>query len=76
MRFWGASLDKEVAERYGKRFIFELHGPFPAIPAWVHSEIKPEERELILGGRYKIINDDAGSKCRRISLTFQNCILP
>ena len=76
MPLWGASLDKEVAEGYGTRFIFELHGPFPAIPAWTHSEIKPEERELILGGRYKIINDDEGSECRRISLKFQNCILP
>ena len=76
MRFWGASLDKGVAERFGKRFIFELHGPFPAIPVWVHSEIKPEERELILGDRYKIIDVDAGPECTRISLTFLNCILP
>ena len=64
MPLWGASLDKEVAECYGTRFIFELHGPFPAIPAWTHSGIKHEELELILGGRYKIINDDKGSECQ------------
>ena len=76
MPLWGASLHKKVADGYGTRFIFELHGPLPAIPAWKNSGIKHEERELILGGRYSIINDDKGSECRRISLRFLECILP
>lgn len=75
MPLWGASLDKEVAERYGTRFIFELLGPFPAIPAWVVTGIKPEERELILGGRYSINKKvHEGPMCTRVSLTFMDFI--
>jgi hypothetical protein len=75
MPLWGASLDKGVAEGFGSRFIFEPLGSFPAIPAWAHSGIKPEERELILGGRYSIIDEvdaDAGPECTRIRLKFRD----
>jgi hypothetical protein len=75
MPLWGASLDKGVAEGFGSRFIFELLGSFPAIPVWATSGIKPEERELIVGGRYKIIKvADAGPECTRIRLRFLDCI--
>jgi hypothetical protein len=75
MPLWGASLAKGVAERFGSRFIFELLGPFPAIPAWATSGIKSEECELILGGRYSIIDVvDAGLESTRILLRFLDCI--
>jgi len=77
MPLWGASLDKAIAEGFGSRFIFELRGTFPAIPAWAHSEIKREEYELIVGGRYSIdevIDTRPGST--RVLLRFENCIAP
>ena len=55
MPLWGASFDPEVARKYGGRFMFIMHGPFPAIPAWLHSGIVAEELELICGGRYEIL---------------------
>lgn len=55
MPLWGASFDPAIARHYGDRFTFVLHGPFPAVPAWVHSGIVAEELELICGGRYEII---------------------
>lgn len=54
MPLWGASLDRTVAEGFGSRFVFELEGPFPAVPAWLYSGIKPEEQELVCGGRYVV----------------------
>lgn len=75
MPLWGASLDKEVAEGFGSRFIFELLGPFPAIPAWAHSGIKAEEHELIVGGRYSITDRvEEGPKCTRVLLRFTEVI--
>ncbi len=55
MPLWGASFDPDIARHYGDRFTFIMHGPFPAIPAWLHSGIVAEELELICGGRYEII---------------------
>lgn len=55
MPLWGASFDPDIARHYGDRFTFIVHGPFPAIPAWIHSGIVAEELELICGGRYEII---------------------
>lgn len=57
MPLWGASFDPEVARHYGDRFTFVLQGPFPAVPAWVHSGIVAEELELICGGRYEIVDE-------------------
>jgi hypothetical protein len=54
MPLWGTSVDREVAESFGTRFIFELVGEFPAIPAWEYTGLKKDERELIVGGRYTI----------------------
>lgn len=56
MPLWGASFDAAVARHYGDRFTFILHGPFPAIPVWIHSGIVAEEQELICGGRYEILD--------------------
>ncbi len=56
MPLWGVSLDPAVAQRFGtsdSRWIFQIEGPFPAVAAWSASGIKPEERELICGGRYR-----------------------
>lgn len=55
MPLWGASFDPAVAQSYGDRFVFIVHGSFPAIPAWLHSGIVAEELELICGGRYEIV---------------------
>lgn len=56
MPLWGLSLDRKVAESYGTRFLFQLTGPFPAVPVWVHSGIKAHERELVAGGRYEVLS--------------------
>lgn len=55
MPLWGVSMDQHVAREYGNRFLFELTGAFPAIAAWQASGIKPNERELITGGRYEVM---------------------
>ena len=56
MPLWGVSLDYDVAWKYGTgkshrfpRFIFAIAGAFPAVAAWVHSGLLPEEQELICG---------------------------
>jgi hypothetical protein len=69
MPLWGVSLDFALAWKYGTgtshrfpRFIFEIVGPFPAIPAWVHSGYLPEEQELICGGEYKVVDTVVGEQ--------------
>ena len=52
MPLWGVSLSQTVAGGYGARFVFQLDGPFPAVPASQHSGIKQDEQELITGGHY------------------------
>jgi hypothetical protein len=65
MPLWGVSLDRSVAEGYGTRFLFELVGEFPAIPAWQASGIKDDEQELVTGGRYRVLSmEDVGSSTR------------
>lgn len=54
MPLWGLSLDPDVALSFGTRFLFEMLGPFPAVPAWIASGIKSDERELVAGGRYSV----------------------
>jgi hypothetical protein len=50
----GLSLDRAITEQYGGRFLFEVIGPFPAVPAWLESGAVPEESELITGGIYTV----------------------
>lgn len=56
MPLWGVSLSPAVAAGYGTRFLFELVGDFPAVPAWKHSRIKDHEQELVTGGRYRVLS--------------------
>ncbi len=58
MPLWGVSLSPAVAADFGTRFLFELDGGFPAVPAWVHSGIKAEEQELVTGGRYRVLSQE------------------
>jgi hypothetical protein len=55
MPLWGVSLSREVAESFGTRFLFEIVGQFPAVPAWLASGIKDDEQELITGGKYRVL---------------------
>jgi hypothetical protein len=63
MPLWGVSLSRAVAEGFGTRFLFEIVGSFPAVPAWLASGIKGEEQELITGGQYRVLStrDDGGT---------------
>lgn len=70
MPLWGLSLDRSVAASFGEGFLFELHGPFPAVPAWSASGIKEEERELITGGRYAVTSPNAGANGTVIGLRY------
>ncbi|GAA1434388.1 hypothetical protein GCM10009616_28670 [Microlunatus lacustris] len=54
MPLWGVTLDRKVAAEYGSRFLLEIVGSFPAIPAWLQSHHKAEEQELVAGGRYEV----------------------
>lgn len=75
MPLWGVSLSRPTAESYGRRFIFELDGPFPAIPAWLESGIKEEEQELIVGGAYEVLNISRTKPDEtRVSLRFDHLI--
>lgn len=56
MPLWGLSLSRSIADSYGGRFLFEVVGAFPAIPAWIASGVKSHEQELIAGGRYRVEN--------------------
>ncbi|MGY1640851.1 hypothetical protein ACI782_06910 [Geodermatophilus sp. SYSU D00703] len=58
MPLWGVSLSREVADSFGTRFLFELVGPFPAVPAWVASGVKAFEQELVTGGRYRVLSQE------------------
>ena len=58
MPLWGVSLSPDVAAGFGTRFLFELVGDFPAVPAWKHSGIKDDEQELVTGGRYRVLSQE------------------
>ena len=58
MPLWGVSLSPDIAAGFGTRFLFELVGDFPAVPAWKHSGIKDEEQELVTGGRYRVLSQE------------------
>jgi len=58
MPLWGISLDRAVTENYGTRFLLEICEAFPAVPAWMTSKVKADERELITGGRYEVLSVD------------------
>lgn len=68
MPLWGASFDPEVARSYGGRFTFVMTGPFPAVPAWLHSGSVAHELELICGGRYQIVGP--------LDLNAENIVVP
>lgn len=61
MPLWGVSLNWYAAWWFGTggrflkpRFLFEIEGPFPAVPAWMHSGEKADQEELICGGEYAV----------------------
>jgi hypothetical protein len=58
MPLWGISLDRKVAEGFGTRFLLQITGPFRGVAAWRASGEKPEEQEIITGGRYEVIKLD------------------
>jgi hypothetical protein len=60
MPLWGLSLDRKVTEHYGTRFLLEIVDSFPAIPAFMHSDTKAQEQELITGGTYEVLSLDRG----------------
>jgi hypothetical protein len=70
MPLWGLSLDRGVAESFGNRFLFEVVGPFPAIAAWRESDFKHEERELIAGGRYEVIDMSTPDRTTEVQLRY------
>lgn len=74
MPLWGVSLSPGIANEFGAgnlRWIFQIIGPFPAIPAWTHSGIKADEQELICGGRYRVHNMTEEGTCTRVALTYE-----
>ena len=68
MPLWGVSLSREVAEGFGTRFLFELVGAFPAVPAWVASGIKKDEEELVTGGRYRVLSQEQRGETTHVRL--------
>ena len=56
MPLWGVSLDRTIAESYGRRFLFLISGPFRGVAAWEASGEKREEQEIITGGRYEVLD--------------------
>jgi hypothetical protein len=65
MPLWGVSLDPEVAKCYGTRFLLRIDGPFHGVAAWRHSGLKPEEQEIIAGGRYEVLDEVNMDQLRR-----------
>ena len=76
MPLWGLSLDRDVALSYGSRFLFEIEGPFPAIPAWEASGLKADERELIAGGRYAVSGVTRAPEGAVVTLRFLELVRP
>jgi hypothetical protein len=68
MPLWGVSLSREVADGFGTRFLFELMGPFPAVPAWVASKVKRHEEELVAGGRYRVLSHEQRGETTHVRL--------
>ena len=68
MPLWGVSLSREVADSFGTRFLFELVGAFPAVPAWIASDLKAEEQELVTGGRYKVVSQEQRGETTHVRL--------
>lgn len=75
MPLWGMSLDRSVAEGYGKRFLFEIVGNFPSVASWTWSHFKGEELELILGGKYTVL-DMTGNDEVHVRLRWTRPIIP
>jgi len=75
MPLWGMSVDRAVAHSFGTGFLFQIRGPFSAIPAAVSSGVKAEERELITGGRYAVDDVSRGGDGWLVSVRFVEPIL-
>lgn len=73
---WGLSLDRTITEQYGGRFLLEIEGPFPAVPAWIVSSVKADERELITGGRYEVNAIERSPGFTRATLHWAEALKP
>lgn len=74
MPLWRVSLDRSVADRYGTRFLFELVGEFPAVPAWQASGIKSDEQELVTGGRYRVLSVEGDGPTTHVRLEWMKTV--
>jgi hypothetical protein len=54
MPLWGLSLNRAITAQYGGRFLFEVVGPLPAVPAWLASSVVPQEAEVNTGGTFSV----------------------
>jgi hypothetical protein len=68
MPLWGVSLSRMVADNFGTRFLFELVGEFPAVAAWVASDTRDDEEELITGGRYHVVSQEQHGETTHVRL--------
>ncbi|MCE7888656.1 MAG: hypothetical protein DYH12_02965 [Sorangiineae bacterium PRO1] len=62
MALWGVSLDREVASGYGKRFLFQIQGPFRGVPAAMYSGEQEDEDEGSV--RRSVCGRGLRSRCR------------
>lgn len=76
MPLWGLSLNRAVTEQYGGRFLLQVVGPFPAVPAWLASGVKAEEQELISGGRYRVVKVTPGETVTHVNLEWVEQLVP
>jgi hypothetical protein len=77
MPLWGVSLDSSIARSFGSndlRWIFQIVGAFPAVPAWSHSGIKEEEQELICGGKYRVVDQSPDCDATTVTLSYEGPI--
>lgn len=76
MPLWGLSLNRATTEQYGGRFLLQVVGPFPAVPAWLASGVKAEEQELISGGRYRVVKVTPGETVTHVNLEWVEQLVP
>ncbi len=43
-------------------------GPFPAVPAWVASDVKDDEQELVTGGWYRVLSQQQHGETTHVRL--------
>jgi hypothetical protein len=76
MPLWGLSLSRAITDQYGGRFLLQVVGPFPAVPAWLASGVKDEEQELISGGRCRVVQVTPGQTVTHVSLEWVEHLVP